>query len=101
VGFVFVLGVALILGTLVAYPLGLGSLGIGWHLGLGLLGQAVSYLFVLVLRVPYLVHAEVSGISVFPVWAVVGTLMVGLVAAIFQSAGPGSRGGPAGRRPPV
>lgn len=83
-GFLFACLVALITGTVVAYPLGLGYLGWKAHFGIGLAGQFGSWFFVMVLGLPYLMRVTFNRVTLFPVWALVGALMVALVIAILM-----------------
>jgi hypothetical protein len=83
-GFLFACVVALITGTVVAYPLGLGHLGWKGHFGIGLAGQFVSWFFVTLLGLPSVVRVSFNRVTLFPVWALVGALMVALVIAILM-----------------
>lgn len=86
IGLLFSGVAALIMGTFVAYPVGLGHLSWRWHLGFGLGGQFLSWLFVTVLSLPYVMRVTVNRTTLFPFWALLGTIMVALVAAILMPA---------------
>lgn len=81
-GMLFMLLVALVLGTALCYLLGLGSLGRTWHLGIGVGGIVLSWVMLAVLPLPRLMRVSVSGWTVDPVWAALGTFMVALVVGI-------------------
>lgn len=83
-GILLAIVTALVLGTVVAWPLGLRRLGTGWHIAIGFAGQGLSWVFVLLLPLPYIVRITINRVTVFPVWAAVGTFMVGLVVALLQ-----------------
>lgn len=57
-------------------------MGGGWHLGIGAAGTALGWVLVLFLRFPELVAIGVNGWRVYPLWAAVGTLLVGIVIAL-------------------
>lgn len=90
-GLLFALGTAFVLGTLVAWPLGLGRLGKWWHTAMGVAGLAVSWAFMAFLPLPHVLRITVNGIPVYVVWAAVGTFMVGLVMALIELEEPAAR----------
>lgn len=81
-GLLFFLFFSLVTGSIIAYPLGLGGMGRGWHLGIGATGTALGWVFVLFFRFPEVVTIGVNGWGVYPLWAAVGTLMIGIVVAL-------------------
>lgn len=81
-GLLFFLFFSLVTGSIIAYPLGLGRMGGGWHLGIGAAGTVLGWLFVLFLRFPEVVTIGVNGWDVYPLWATVGTLVIGMVIAL-------------------
>lgn len=81
-GLLFFLFFSLVNGSVVAYLLGLGRMGGGWHLGIGAAGTALGWVFVLFFRFPELVSIGVSGWNIYPLWAALGSLVVGLLIAL-------------------
>lgn len=83
-GMLFVLLWAGVLGTVVSYLCGLGSLGRAWHVGIGVARVTIGWAMVAFLPFPYLVRMALDGWTVYPVSTAVGTLLVGLVVALYQ-----------------
>jgi hypothetical protein len=81
-GILFFLASAFVLGTAVSWPLGLGRMGAGWHVGIGAAGIALSWAFMIFLPLPDLIRIAINGIAVYPVWSSVATLMVGTIVAL-------------------
>lgn len=81
-GLLFFLFFSLVTGSIVAYPLGLGRMGGGWHLAIGAAGTALGWVFVLFLRFPELMTIGVSGWDVYPLWAALGSLIIGIVISL-------------------
>ena len=86
-GLLFGFAWAFILGKVICWPLGLGRMGTGWHLGIGVAGIASSWLFMIFLPLPHLVRITINGFPLYLVWSAVGTIMVGAVVALAQPEG--------------
>lgn len=89
-GFLFALAIALVLGTLVSYPLGLGRVGRTTHTLIGVGGLLLGWLLVVLLPVPYVLRLGLAGVRVYPAWGLVGALLIALVIAILRAEEGGS-----------
>ena len=85
-GILFLVLFSLVAGSVAGHLLGLGRLGGAWHLGIGLAGTGLGWVFVGVLHFPEVSRLAFEGWSVYPVWAAVGTLTTGIALALLLPA---------------